>query len=98
MEMHVSKPLVVEWHWKFHSQWQGTSDVAQPHQSHVIAIPKNVTKVEEAVHTDIYQNICAVSLHFDMSIGTVHTVVGCMGNHRMFVQQIPWILIDGHKQ
>jgi hypothetical protein len=46
---HVSKATVVEWHPRFRSRQQGTSNEAWPGQAHVVTTPENVTKVEEAV-------------------------------------------------
>lgn len=88
MEMHVSKSVVVEWHQKFHSQWQGMSDKAWSCQSLVVTTPENIAEVEEALHVDTYRHICAVLVQFDMSIGTVHTIMQCVVYHKMFIHCI----------
>jgi hypothetical protein len=51
LKMHaVSKTTVVEWHQKYLSGQQGTSDKAWPGQAWVITTPENISKVEEAAY------------------------------------------------
>jgi hypothetical protein len=42
--------MMVEWHQKFHSRQQGTSDEACSSHAHAVTTPKNAAKVEDVLY------------------------------------------------
>ena len=82
---YVLKTRVVECHRMFRSGRQGTSSEAQPGQAHIVATPWTFVKWRKLFvyrRRDIYE----LEMQFDVSVGTLHTIVRRLGSGSMCAQ------------
>jgi hypothetical protein len=79
------KTITVELHRMFRSGRRGSSGEAQPGHSHVVARLETFAKMEEALRVKTSGHY-ELETQFDVSVGTVHTAVRCLGNDNVRTQ------------
>lgn len=95
----VSKTTVTEWSRKFREGRTETSDLPRPGQAHKVVTESLTETIDTAVRADRRRSIRDLADDFNVSIGSMHTIVKeKLQYHKVCSQWVPRMLTEDHKE